>query len=146
MSDPLKYAKYAEKVAIFHGLTPEEVEGVIKLGKILIYQAGKTIFHEGMLGQNLFIVLKGEIGIYLKQEKIAACKLGDAFGEMAVLNKRPRNATALAETDCRLFTLSEMEINQILEKRVAVRLLMNIIHILSERLEHANAENARLRR
>lgn len=146
MGDPSKYEKYAQKVQIFNGLSAEEVESVIRLGKILLYQSGQTVFHEGMLGQNLFIVLSGEIGIYLRQEHIANCKVGDAFGEMAVLNKRPRTATACALKDCRLFTLSENEINQILEKRVAVRMLMNIIHILSERLEHANAENAKLRK
>jgi CRP-like cAMP-binding protein len=134
-----KYRKYAERVEIFHGLTPEEVEYILKEGRQLEFHQGKTVFHEGMLGSNLFVVLKGEVGIYLHNKLIATCKVGDAFGEMAVLNKKPRNATAAALTDAKLFTLDEKQINSILDKRVAVRLLLNIIHVLSERLEAANA-------
>lgn len=73
------------------------------------------------------------------------CKVGDAFGEMSVLNHRPRTATATAETAVRLFTLDEAQVNKILEKRVAVRLLLNVIHVLSERLEDANGWIADIR-
>jgi CRP/FNR family transcriptional regulator, cyclic AMP receptor protein len=138
MTDQGKYRKYAEKVAIFHGLVPEEVEYILHQGKILHYRAGETVFHQGQLGTNLFIVLHGQVAIYNKTKLIAELSPGDAFGEMAVLNRKPRNATAAAITESKLFTLDEKQINQLLEKHVAVRLLLNIIHMLSERLERAN--------
>lgn len=146
MASEDKYKKYAEKVRIFHGLTPEEVDYVIHHGKMLHYHEGQTVFHEGMLGSNLFIVLSGTVGIMHKTDLIAKCHIGDAFGEMSVLNHRPRSASAVALTDLKLFTLDEKEINHILEKHAAVRILLNIIHVLSERLENANAWNAELRR
>lgn len=139
-----KYEKYARKIKVFNGLTPEDVYDIIHHGKVLQFQKGQTVFHEGMLGSNLFVVLSGQVGIYSKGKQIARCEVGDAFGEMSVLNHRPRCATAGALSDVSLFTLDEAEINQILEKRVAVRILLNIIHILSDRLESANeyiAEN-----
>jgi CRP-like cAMP-binding protein len=144
MQDDVKYRRYAEKVKIFQGLAPEDVEYILHCGKALYFRPNTIIFHEGMLGTNLFIVLSGEVGIYQKNELIAKCRVGDAFGEMAVLNRKPRNATATALTECRVFTLDEKRMNEILEKRVAVRLLLNIVHILSERLEMSNAENARM--
>ena len=64
---------------------------------------------------------------------------------MSVLNHRPRTATAAAETDVKLFTLDESQVNEILEKRVAVRLLLNVVHVLSERLEEANTSIADIR-
>ncbi|HNR31499.1 MAG TPA: cyclic nucleotide-binding domain-containing protein [Candidatus Hydrogenedentes bacterium] len=146
MSDESKYRKYAEKVKIFHGLSPEEVEFILHCGNVLHFHENQTIFHEGMLGTNVFIVLSGEVGIYNKSELIAKCEVGDAFGEMAVLNRRPRIASATAITPAKVFTLDERSINNILEKHVAVRLLLNVIHILSERLEKANAENVELRK
>ncbi len=138
MGDESKYRHYAEKVRIFNGLKPDEVSDILHRGRMLEYAQGQTIFHEGMLGSNLFIVLKGEIGLYNKNKRIALCKVGDAFGEMSVLNHRPRTATAAAETNAKLYTLDESQMNSILEKHVAVRLLLNIIHVLSERLEDAN--------
>jgi signal-transduction protein with cAMP-binding, CBS, and nucleotidyltransferase domain len=55
MTDPQKYERYAEKVPLFNGLMAEEVEDLIKRGKIMIIRKGETIFHEGMLGSNLFM-------------------------------------------------------------------------------------------
>jgi hypothetical protein len=49
-------------------------------------------------------------------------------------------------TEAKLFTLDEKQINTILEKHVAVRMLLNIIHVISERLETSNAWNAALRK
>lgn len=138
-SDAEKYRQYAERVAIFKGLSPEEVAMVMKHGKILHFRQNQTIFHEGMLGSNLFIVLGGEVGIYRKTELIAKCKTGDAFGEMSVLNHKPRAATAAAVTESKCLTLDEREINQIISRGVSVKLLLNIIAMLSARLEGANA-------
>jgi CRP-like cAMP-binding protein len=145
MSSQSKYEKYAQKVRIFNGLSASEVEYILHCGKIIHFHEGQTVFHEGMLGSNLFIVLGGKIAIYNKNRVIAKCVVGDAFGEMAVLNHKPRNATATALDDVKLFTLEEREINQILDKAVAVKLLLNIIHVLSERLEIANSWIVQLR-
>ena len=136
MSMELKYRRYAEKIRIFRGLNPH----------MLDYGAGQTIFHQGMLGSNLFIVFNGEVDIYNRNQLIAKCTAGDAFGEMSVLNQRPRSATAVAATEVKLFTLDESQINQILEKHASVRLLLNIINVLSERLEIANTHVAELKR
>ena len=73
------------------------------------------IFHEGMLGSNLFIMPGGEIGLYNKNKTNALCKVGDASAEMSVLNPRPRTATAAAQTDVKLFTLDESQMNSILQ-------------------------------
>jgi CRP-like cAMP-binding protein len=89
-----KYRRYAEKIRLFHALKPEEVGRVLKEGRMVNFQKGQTIFHEGQLGSNLFIVLRGEVGIYSKNRLIAKCKIGDAFGEMAVINQSPRSWAA----------------------------------------------------
>ncbi len=146
MTDYAKYARYAEKIPLFNGLTPEEVEDIIKKGKVVFFRKGETVFHEGMLGTNLFIVLSGKIGIFKKDQLIAKCHIGDTFGEMAVLNKKPRTATATALEESRLLCLSEREINEIMEKKVAIKLLLNAIHVLSERLENSNQRNFEMKR
>ena len=145
MSSPEKLQKYAEKIRIFNGLTPSEVEFILQCGKIIQFREGQTVFHEGMLGSNLFVILSGKVAIYKKKRIIAHCVVGDAFGEMTVLNRKPRSATAAAKEDVKLFTLDERQINQLLDKAVAVKLLLNVIHVLSERLENANATIAQLK-
>lgn len=146
MTELNKYEQYAERIRIFNGLTPEEVEYILKQGQVLQFYEGQTIFHEGQLGTNLFIVLSGKVALYSKNKIIVTLHLGDAFGEMAVLNRKPRTATAAAVSPVKVFTLNERQLNDILEKHIAVRLLLNIIHMLSERLENANTLISEYRR
>ena len=113
---------------------------------MLEFYQGKTIFHEGQLGSNIFVVLKGEVGIYIHNDLIAKCKVGDAFGEMSVLNHKPHCGTATALTEVRCFVMKEDQLNAVLERRIAVRFLLNTIHILSGHLEAANHMNSELRK
>lgn len=129
---------YAKKIRIFNGLEPEEVRDILSRGRMFQFEEGQVIFSEGTLGSAIFIVLEGEVDIYSKATFIGRCVRGDAFGEMSVLNHRPRMASAVARTRVKVFTLAESELNQILQKKAAVRILLNIIHVLSERLEAAN--------
>lgn len=138
MENVEKYQQYAEKISIFNGLMPEEVALLIKQGKVFDYPQGKTIFFEGQLGSALFVVLSGKVGLYKKTKEIAVVGIGDVFGEMSVLNKSPRTASAVALTPVRVFTLDEHQLSNMLETKIAVRFLMNIIHILSNRLERMN--------
>lgn len=143
MTDMRKYETYAKKIKLFSGLTPKEVSDILHLGSKLEYRAGDSIFHKGQLGNNLFIVLNGTVNITIDRNVIAKCRPGDAFGEMSVLNQRPHCASADAASDVKLFTLDEEQINRVLEKRVAVRLLLNIIHMLSSHLENTNLSNSK---
>ncbi len=138
MENVAKYQQYAEKIGIFKNFSPEDVAYILKQGKVFDYPQGKTIFYEGQLGSALFVVLSGKVGLYKKTKEIAVVGVGDVFGEMSVLNKEPRTASAVALTPVRVFTLDEHQLSGMLDTKIAVRFLMNIIHILSERLERMN--------
>lgn len=84
----------------------------------------------GQCGNNLFVVFSGTVDIFRNDRRIAVCRVGDAFGEMSVMAHLPQEATAVAADDARLFALSERSINEILSRRVAVRFLLNVIHLL----------------
>ena len=139
MSDSKKYARYAKRVKIFAGLSGEEVTEILRHGDKIYFRAGQTIFHKGQLGSTIFIILRGTVDIEDEGCIIAKCREGDAFGEMSVLNHRPHCASAAAATDVKLFTIDENQINELLERHVAARFLLNIIHVLSSRLEKANS-------
>lgn len=141
-----KFRQYAEKIKIFNGLHPDEIAQILHQGRKIEFRTGQTIFHEGQMGSHIFIVLSGVVSLYNKDTLIAKCEAGDAFGEMSVLNHRPHCATAAADTGVRLFTIDEKQVNSILEKHVAVRFLLNIIHILSEHLEQTNSDFAQARK
>lgn len=146
MSNPRKYARYAEQIKIFAGLSGEEVTEILRHGDKMYFRAGQTIFHKGQLGSTVFIILHGTVDIENEGCIIAKCREGDAFGEMSALNHRPHCASAAAATDVKLFTINENQMNELLKQEVATRFLLNIIHLLSAYLEQANSVIAEQRK
>lgn len=63
----------------------------------LHFESGEVIFHEGDIGDYLYIIINGEVEIFNtikgKEHCIAKLSKGEYFGEMALLNQRSRLAT-----------------------------------------------------
>jgi len=66
----------------------------------------QTLFREGDLETDLYIVLKGSVSIKkhlsngVESKRLVTFGPGSAFGEMALIDKSPRSADARADTDC----------------------------------------------
>lgn len=81
------------------------------LKKVTI-QAGSPIFFEGDIESHFYIIESGTVSIYTKNIKgerieLAHLKKGEIFGEMALISKDEREASALALTDCVLVQVDE---------------------------------------
>ena len=64
--------------------------------------AGKALVTEGETGHEFFVILEGQAKVTRHGRKVATIGPGDAFGELALLEKAPRNSTVVAETDMEL--------------------------------------------
>lgn len=103
--------------------------------------AGHTIFREGDSGNQMFLIVEGEVEIRKKTTEkstttLATLKKGDFFGEMAMVEKKSRSATALAVTGCRLLALDQNAFMTLIEQNsdFAVRM----IKVLATRLRRTN--------
>lgn len=67
---------------------------------LLTFQTGATIFEEGDLGAEMYVVQRGEVEIVRQDKRLALLKAGDFFGEMALLEGLPRSASARAASEC----------------------------------------------
>lgn len=143
MSDMRRYQEYAKKIKLFNGLSPDDVSDILHLGTKIEYRAGDSIFHKGQMGANIFVLFNGTVNITMDGTMIAKCRPGDVFGEMSALNHTPHCASAEAASKCKVFALHEKDISNVLKTPVAVRFLLNIIHVLSAHLENANTVNSK---
>jgi CRP-like cAMP-binding protein len=106
------------------------------------YETGEVICPEGEIGKALFIILSGEVTIsrkagLLKEDKvISRLKSGDFFGEMALLEEKPRSATAKAVSDSEIYIIYKSNFDGMIEKnpRIGLQVIRNIAVILSARL------------
>jgi len=139
MESEKTYAMLAKRVALFHGLTEHDIARIFARGMTVRVQQGERVFYKGTVGNQMYVVLGGRVGIYDDKERIASLSTGDTFGEMALIDREPRSATVMADEDSLLFVLSESTFHRLLTKRVAIKILLNIVRTLSHRLREMNA-------
>lgn len=83
------------------------------------YKAGEYIFFEGDLDQHFYIIESGSVQIFTKAQdgtriNIVQIAEGESFGEFALLDRKPRSASAQAITDVELVKVSEAGYEQLL--------------------------------
>lgn len=104
------------------------------------FPAGAVLFEEGQPGHDMYIIVSGEIEIRRQvggsERVLAVLPAGEFFGEMAILNGRPRSATAVARTTARLFVIDGTTFEAMLRARPEIAL--RLIKALASRLDRAN--------
>jgi CRP/FNR family transcriptional regulator, cyclic AMP receptor protein len=106
------------------------------------FRAGTVLFEEGQAGDFMYVVATGAVEIRRKvgdsDRVLAVLPPGDFFGEMAILNARPRSATAVVQVDSRLVVIEGKTFEAMLRARPEIAL--RIIKALALRLEGANQQ------
>ncbi len=75
---------------------------------------GKVIVEEGRIGLEFFLIVGGRAAVTRNGKKVATLGPGDHFGEMALLDRHPRSASVVSETDMDLLVLSQRQFNGLL--------------------------------
>jgi CRP-like cAMP-binding protein len=75
--------------------------------KVFVVGAGTVIFEEGAAADSFYVLLEGEVDIGVRNRVLRTLKAGEIFGEMALIDARPRRASATARTDCKLIEVDE---------------------------------------
>lgn len=101
-----------------------------------LYSKDALIFLEGEPGDELFIIQKGSVKIVKITENneilLAVLKSGDIFGEMALLESKPRAAGAVAYEDCQLMAVNRENFKQMIQNQP--QLIARLTTLLSERI------------
>jgi CRP-like cAMP-binding protein len=102
---------------------------------------GPPICREGDRGDGLYIVLDGEVEVFKtdtrgKRHLLGRMSPGDFFGEMALLENKPRSATAVATRPTRLLFLGRAEFSQMSGPlaQVLCKVLLRMLAGMSSRL------------
>ena len=106
------------------------------------YPAGAVVFREGEAGDAMYVIQSGTVEIRRtigdQDRLLAVLPAGEFLGEMALLNKRPRSATAVVRDPARLLVIDSRTFEQMLRGRVEIAVRM--IRTLAARLERANQQ------
>ncbi|MBN2195680.1 MAG: cyclic nucleotide-binding domain-containing protein [Polyangiaceae bacterium] len=130
------------RMPLFRPLNDLEILRLLQVTDIRSFKDGEVVIQEGEKGEDLFIVLAGEVKVRKGETDLARLKPGEHFGEMALIRSQPRSATVVSNGDSELIVLSRSEFFEILRKehQLAVKLLWQFTGVLAERLAQTNRE------
>ena len=104
------------KVPIFKECSREELLRVARVKRIREHQNGEDVIREGTKGRDFFIILEGKAKITRGGDPVTEIARGDFFGELALFDPAPRNATVTAVGKLRLAVLTQPEFHQVLKE------------------------------
>lgn len=126
-------------VRLFEFLDDEELAELAAVIDSETRSAGESIFNAGDLGECLYIINYGEVELWIRDaagQKIVLKVAGenDLFGEISMLDNRPRSASATALTDTELFVLDREDLLLLFQKKpdAALNMLTSMGDMLRE--------------
>lgn len=128
------------QVDIFEGLSKKEVKSLLYLIHIRQYSKDEIIFEEGQPGYGIFIIIKGKVELSKENRYVESFSNFDFFGDLFGSEDFLRTVSAISKEDSTLAYLSRFDLIKFSKqhKSSGIKILMNIIKIQSQRVEHAD--------
>ncbi|MFH1729270.1 MAG: cyclic nucleotide-binding domain-containing protein [Pseudomonadota bacterium] len=100
------------EIPLFKILNSDEVSIVIKYLKREKYKKSSYIIRQGAIGDKFYIIRSGSVKVVSTDDfgliyKLAVLKESDCFGEIALIEEKPRTASVISNEDAELYTLSK---------------------------------------
>lgn len=130
-----------QSVPLFSCLTDDELETLaLKLG-VRKYPKGSVVINEGDESRSLYIIERGRVWISKvhgdgREVVLATLSAGDYFGEMALIDNRPRSANAVTKEATTLYVLHRSDFQELMLVNPAFA--VNLLRGLSTRLRAAS--------
>jgi len=119
-------------VPLFEQCSKKDLQRIAQIADELDLRAGKVLIQEGERGREFFIIVSGEVEVRRKGRKVATLGPGSFVGEMALLSKAPRNATATAVTPLNVLVITDRAFLGLLDKMPGLSL--KVARALAERV------------
>jgi len=85
-------------VPLFAHLSKRQLRGVLAQTSEYDYDQGDVIVKNGTLGHTLFVLIDGKARVVKNNRTVTRLSPGEFFGEIAVLDRRPRTASVVADS------------------------------------------------
>ncbi|HEY3523275.1 MAG TPA: cyclic nucleotide-binding domain-containing protein [Candidatus Limnocylindrales bacterium] len=129
------------QAGLFSGVEPRHLERIAERVVEVEFEPGRQIVREGDVGTGFYVVVEGRVSVIRDGRTIVTLGPGDFFGELSILDHRPRIAqvTADAPTRCLALTSWDLEAIMLEEPALTVAILRGVaarLRALTEESRH----------
>jgi CRP-like cAMP-binding protein len=147
-SDPNQNIRqFLKNIPLFAQLRKRELRDIEHLIHCRQYKNAEVIFWQNEPGVGMYIVQRGEVGIFQdydtpQQKQLARLSQGEFFGEMALLEDDNRSATAVALSESQLLGIFHPDLFDLFERKpeLGIKVLVPLANMLAQRLRKTNLE------
>ncbi len=129
-----------EQLGIFEGTSPQQLEALAAVVSEERVEPGAAVIREGDEPDDLFAIVAGTLDVHtgegVDERVIARLDDGDYFGEIGLLDRRPRTATVIATTHCVLYRIPGEDFLRIVNE--GPRLSPTLVSVVANRLAASN--------
>jgi CRP/FNR family transcriptional regulator, cyclic AMP receptor protein len=117
---PSEVVAYFRAIPLFEMVSKRAIHMIVAAATTRDVKAGTVLVEEGKLDRELFVILRGEATVSRGGRSLWTLGVGDFFGEIALLDRRPRTATVTARIDMRVMVLAAAAMEGIMRREPAV--------------------------
>lgn len=140
--DILKEAECLRKVPMFAKLESSKLKLLAFTSEYLTFDDGEILFHAGDPADCAYVIMNGEVAILAKTDAgdvvVDTLRENQIFGEMALLNNAPRNATLRASGRLQALRITDAVFLKLISENPEVAL--DVMHQLSDKLARSHQQ------
>ena len=124
------------KIWLFSTSSARDLRTIRKALEEVTVPPGRLLCEQGTIGREFFLILSGQASVKRNNRKVATLGPGQYFGELALLDRRPRSASVTSDTEMTLLVLGQRQFNGVLDAVPA--LSRKLLSAMSTRLREAD--------
>ena len=127
-----------KSVSLFQNIPGNILSKIAQISTEIQLSQNDFIFKEGGVGDSLYIIISGNVNIIKNGQLITLLSNGDCLGEMALLDREPRSADAVAKDETILLKIDQEGFYELLAGNSEI--MREIVKMLAQRLRSMNKE------
>lgn len=126
-----------KSIWLFSSCTGSELRKIRSSLDEVVVPEGKVLVEEGRVGLEFFLIVSGTATVTRNGNKVAALGPGGYFGELSLLDRKPRSATVVSDTEMDVLVLSQRQFNSVLQSVPTIARKM--LSAMANRVREADA-------